>query len=131
VTAQAARLLGVSARVTLVEGDVSTLARLDGPFEIALSGFVLHYFDPDEVVAILTRARELLADGGRVVIVTPLVTPGELSNAAPALTAAWMVNVSAHGRLFSLSDYSGFLAATGFGPPITAEGTPWLAAVAT
>lgn len=131
VAAQAASLLGVSGRVTLVEGEVSALTRLDGPFDIVLFGNVLHYFDPDEVVALLTRARELLADGGRVVIATPLATPGDLSNAAPALTAVWMVNVSAHGRLHSLSDYSGFLAATGFSPPITAEGIPWLAAVAT
>lgn len=131
VTAQAASLLGVLPRVTLLEGDVSVLARLDGPFDIALFGFVLHYFDPDEVVAILTQARQLLADGGRIVIATPLATPGDLSNAAPALTAIWMVNVSAHGRLYDMAEYSAFLASTGFGPPITAEGTPWLAAVAT
>jgi 2-polyprenyl-3-methyl-5-hydroxy-6-metoxy-1,4-benzoquinol methylase len=131
VAAQAATLLGVSSRVMLVEGDVTALERLDGPFDIALFGFVLHYFDPDEVVAILAQARRLLAVGGRVVIATPLATPGDLSDAAPALTAVWMVNVSAHGRLYGLGDYSGFLAATGFGPPITAEGTPWLAAIAT
>lgn len=129
-TASAAASLGVADRTRLVPGDVTTLERLDGPFDVVLFGFVLHYFDPEELRPILRQARRLLADDGRIVIVTPLASPGDLSTPGSILTAVWMRNVAPHGGLHDLATYGELLADAGFGPVRQVEETPWLVAVA-
>ena len=55
----------------LIEADLRATTwppTLDGPFEAITSAYVLHEFALDTKVAILARARERLAPGGRIVI---------------------------------------------------------------
>lgn len=127
-TAATAAVFGVTDRTRLVPGDVSVLDRLEGPFDVVLFGFVLHYFDPDELRPILRATRRLLAEDGRVVIVTPFATPGDLSTPDSILTAVWMRNVAPHGALHSVETYGELLAEAGFGPVRRIEDTPWLVA---
>jgi len=123
-----ATAMGLSNQATFVPGDATTLNELDRPFDVILFGAVLHYFDPPEIASILGEARRLLRPTGRLVIVAPLLTPGEYEDPEPFLTAVWMLNVAPRGRVYGVDDYAAMLAAAGFDAPTPLEGASWLLA---
>jgi len=130
VARRLAETLGVGSRAQFVAGDVTTLRRLSGPFDVVFFGHVFKFLDSDEVGASLRDARRLLTPGGRVVIVEVLGDPGNYENTDQYLVAAWVFNVAPRGRIYALADYAAMLGEAGFGPARRLEDTSWLQAEA-
>jgi ubiquinone/menaquinone biosynthesis C-methylase UbiE len=120
--------MGVTRQATFIPGDATALDRLEGPFDIILYGAVLHYFDPPEIASILREARRLLSPTGRLVVIAPLMTPGDYEDPEPFLTAVWMLNVAPRGRVYEVADYARMLADAGFDAPTRVGGASWLSA---
>jgi 2-polyprenyl-3-methyl-5-hydroxy-6-metoxy-1,4-benzoquinol methylase len=128
VAGRVAEAMGVASRASFVAGDVTTLQRLDGPFDIVFLGYVLHFLDPIEIGSTLRQAHRLLAPSGRIVIREILPTPGVFDDPYPYLVAVLLFNVARRGRVYTLEEYAAMLAEAGFGPASRLEGKPWLQA---
>jgi ubiquinone/menaquinone biosynthesis C-methylase UbiE len=131
VVAVASRLseaMGVASRASFVAGDVTALQRLDGPFDVAFFGWVLHYLDSTEIRSTLRQVHRLLAPSGRIVVLEVLPTPGVFDDPYPYLAAVTLFNVARRGRVYTLEEYAVMLTEAGFGPTRRLEGTPWLQA---
>lgn len=128
VAARVAEAMGVASQASFVAGDVTTLAELEGPFDVVFLGWVLHFLDPLEIGATLRQVYRLLAPSGRIVILEVLPTPGDFDNPDPYLTAAWLYNVARRGRVYTFEEYASMLAEAGFSPARRLEGAPWLQA---
>lgn len=68
VAGRLAEAMGVASRASFVACDVTGLANLDGPFDIAFLGWVLPFLDPIEIDSTLRQVHRLLAMSGRIVI---------------------------------------------------------------
>ncbi|MFI5259759.1 MAG: class I SAM-dependent methyltransferase, partial [Candidatus Limnocylindrales bacterium] len=123
-----AEALGVASRASFVAGDVTTLQRLDRPFDVAFFGWVLHYLDPIEIRSTLRQVHRLLAPSGRIVILEVLPTPGAFDDPYPYLAAVTLFNVARRGRVYTFEEYAAMLTEASFGPARRLEGTPWLQA---
>jgi 2-polyprenyl-3-methyl-5-hydroxy-6-metoxy-1,4-benzoquinol methylase len=128
VAGRVAEAMGVASRVSFVAGDVTALEGLDGRFDVAFLGYVLHFLDPIEIGLTLRQVHRLLAPSGRIVIREVLPTPGVFDDPGPYLDAVWLFNVARRGRVYTLEEYAAMLAEAGFGPARRLEGTPWLQA---
>ena len=128
VAGRLSEAMGVASRASFLAGDVTTLQRLDGPFDIAFLGYVLHFLDPIEIGSTLRQVHRLLAPSGRIVIREVLPIPGVFDDPDPYLAAVWLFNVARRGRVYTLEEYAAMLAEAGFGPARRLEGTPWLQA---
>ncbi len=91
-----ARLAGAGLAVRLVVADLTdaqAAAALGGPFDAITVGFGLRYFaDP---AAVLRPLRELLAPGGRLVVVEAVGPPGTSAERRPASTSSRSPRASA------------------------------------
>jgi ubiquinone/menaquinone biosynthesis C-methylase UbiE len=129
VAGRLAEAMGVASRASFVAGDVTTLQRLDGPFDVAFFGWVLHFLDPVDIGSTLRQVHRLLAPTGRIVILEILPTPGVFDDRDQYLTAAWLFNVARRGRVYTFEEYAAMLSEAGFGPARRLEGAPWLQAM--
>lgn len=128
VAGRLAETLGVASRASFVTGDATTLAELDGPYDLVFFGHVFHFLAPEEIGAALGEARRLLAPAGRVVILDLFATPGAFDDTDQYLVGAWLFNVAPRGRFYSFEEFVTFLQEAGFGRARRLEGTPWLQA---
>ena len=128
VASRLAEAMGVASRASFVAGDVTALQRLDGPFDVAFFGWVLHYLDSIEIRSTLRQVHRLLAPSGRIVVLEVLPTPGVFDDPYPYLAAVSLFNVARRGRVYTLEEYVAMLAEAGFGPARRLEGTPWFQA---
>ncbi len=75
------RVAGYSARAVVSVGDVRTWAPDSGErFGLVTLCNILYYFTPDERGALFRRLRDLVADGGELVVVS-LTRPGSIASA--------------------------------------------------
>jgi SAM-dependent methyltransferase len=131
VVAVAGRLadeLGVRSRVQLITGDVTTLGRLPGPYDIVFFGHIFKFLAAGEIAFSLRQARRLLAAGGRVVIVEVIGEPDNYENVDQHLIGAWVFHIAPRGRIYSLADFDAMLHEAGFGPARRLADTTWLEA---
>lgn len=128
VARRVAEAMGIASQASFVPGDVTTVAALEGTFDIVFFGNVLHLLDREAIVATLREAHRLLAPSGRIVILGVVATPGVFDDPDPHLAAAWLYIVARRGRAYTLEEYAAMLSEAGFGPARRLEGRPWLQA---
>jgi ubiquinone/menaquinone biosynthesis C-methylase UbiE len=126
VAAQVAAAMGLSARATFVVGDATSLAALDGPYDVVFFGHVFHFFDPAEIARTLRQAHRLLTPRGSLVIVEVLQTPGDYEDATPYTAAVWLFNVAPSGRVYTVEELAAMLTEAGFVRVRRLDGAPWI-----
>lgn len=113
-TAANATAAGVADRLSLRAGDLMR-DDLGSGFDVALLFQLLHYFDDASLATVLTKVREALAPGGRIVILDQLTTTGPLPASNAFLrTLALQYRVSLGGELRSFNEVRRALQAAGF-----------------
>lgn len=73
-------------------------------FELILLPNILHHFDEEGCVSMLTKAKASLAPGGRVLIVEFVPNPDRISPPLPALFALTMLATTPHGDAYTASE---------------------------
>jgi cyclopropane fatty-acyl-phospholipid synthase-like methyltransferase len=96
----------VSRRAEVRVGDFNTLALNTGSYDLALLNNNLHYFAPEERVALFRRIREHLRPGGVLAIQTAVVRESRLSRAlgSAGLVATFDLFLRAHRNLHGLPE---------------------------
>ena len=105
---------GLSDRISLRPADIMR-DDLGGPYDAVLLFQLLHYFPPEENIALLNRVRDALAPGGRVVIFDQLAgtMPTPLAAAFFSLLAL-TYRVGLGGDIYHYDDIGGWLRTAGF-----------------
>lgn len=106
--------MGIADRVRTIAGDMFE-ADLGGPYDTVMITNVLHHFSRSRAAELLRRARSVLAEDGRIVVVGLTVSdapPAE--DAAAHLFSILMLIWTHEGEVHSLQDYQRMLHGTGF-----------------
>jgi ubiquinone/menaquinone biosynthesis C-methylase UbiE len=110
---QIVREQGMSDRIDFRVGDMFTTALGEG-YDVATAFQILHHFDEDVNVELLTRARESLRDGGVVAVLEQERPPtGERGNTIGALTGL-LFYVTSRARTYTTEELTTFVEAAGF-----------------
>ena len=100
-------------RIEYLVGDMFTTDLGDG-YDVATAFQILHHFDEDVNVELLTRAREALRDGGTIAVLEQERPPtGERGNTIGALTGL-LFYVTSRARTYTADELSTFIEAAGF-----------------
>ena len=104
---------GMSERIEFLVGDMFETDLGDG-YDVATAFQILHHFDEDRNVELLTRAREALRDGGTVAVLEQERPPaGERGSTIGALTGLLFFATS-RARTYTADELSTFIEAAGF-----------------
>ena len=104
---------GMADRIDFLVGDMFT-ADLGQGYDVATAFQILHHFDEDVNVELLTRAREALRDGGTVAVLEQERPPaGERGSSIGALTGL-LFYVTSRARTYTAAELSTFVEAAGF-----------------
>lgn len=106
--------LGVEHQVTALSGDLRLVEYGRERYDVVWFGNVLHFFDREECIAILSKAFAALVPGGSVVIKAPLPDEVRCKREFPLLVAMWLFATSASGDAYTFSEYQSFLHQAGF-----------------
>jgi 2-polyprenyl-3-methyl-5-hydroxy-6-metoxy-1,4-benzoquinol methylase len=105
---------GLAERICHVEGDART-SELGGPYDLVLCFNVVHHLGPDEVAAVLRRARAVLAPGGALAVMDAFAVPSR-RGAAAATVLSLFTYVSSGVAGYTPDQLREWLAQTGFAP---------------
>jgi ubiquinone/menaquinone biosynthesis C-methylase UbiE len=104
---------GMADRIDFLVGDMFTTDLGDG-YDVATAFQILHHFDEDVNVELLTRAREALRDGGTVAVLEQERPPaGERGSSIGALTGL-LFYVTSRARTYTADELTTFVEAAGF-----------------
>ena len=104
---------GMSDRIDFLVGDMFTTPLGEG-YDVATAFQILHHFDEDVNVELLTRAREALRDGGVIAVLEQERPPtGERGNTIGALTGL-LFYVTSRARTYTTEELRTFVEAAGF-----------------
>jgi hypothetical protein len=99
-------------RIEFVVGDMFTSDLGEG-YDIATAFQILHHFDQDVNVELLTRAREALRDGGTVAVLEQERPPkGERGSTIGALTGL-LFYATSRARTYTAKELTTFVAVPG------------------
>lgn len=101
---------GVADRCETVGADI--LRQVPPGGDAYLLKSIVHGLDDREAVRLLTRCREAMRPGGRLLLVELVMRPG--NEPGPAKLMDLLMMVGCHGRERSEEEYGAFLAAAGF-----------------
>jgi predicted O-methyltransferase YrrM len=104
---------GLQDRVSILRGDLLT-DDLGTDYDLILLSFVISLFGQDQISFVLTKIRESLKPGGRVILLD-MILDNEKTHPAP--TALFSVNLlvtSERGRAYSFSEIEELLLSSGF-----------------
>jgi hypothetical protein len=113
VAQENAKAAAVDDRFRTVVGSAFDVEWGDG-FDLVLLPNILHYFDRDECVALLRRARSSLSPTGRVLAVEFVPNADRVSPPLQAAFAFFALATSPCGDAYTLDDLEGFARAAGF-----------------
>jgi ubiquinone/menaquinone biosynthesis C-methylase UbiE len=100
-------------RIEYVVGDMFE-ADLGAGYDVATAFQIVHHFDEDQNVDLLTRAREALKPGGTVAVLEQeRPPPGNRGSTIGALTGL-LFYVTSHARTYTAEEISTFVEAAGF-----------------
>jgi O-methyltransferase involved in polyketide biosynthesis len=119
-----AKRMGITDRVTLVPGDLLSLALGEGIYEACLAGQITHYLTEQQNGDLFRRVHRALLDTGKFVIDVPM------SVSEPDETAAFLSLVlwaNSGGTAYSYEAYQDLLRASGFGR-VLRVGERWIVA---
>lgn len=104
---------GMEDRIDFLVGDMFTTPLGDG-YDVATAFQILHHFDEDVNVELLTRAREALRDGGVIAVLEQERPPaGERGSTIGALTGL-LFYVTSRARTYTADELKTFVEAAGF-----------------
>ena len=104
---------GMADRIDFLVGDMFE-ADLGEGYDVATAFQVVHHFDEDQGVELLTRARESLREGGTVAVLEQeRPPPGERGSTIGALTGL-LFFVTSRARTYTADELSTFVEAAGF-----------------
>jgi ubiquinone/menaquinone biosynthesis C-methylase UbiE len=104
---------GMADRIEFVVGDMFT-SDLGQGYDVATAFQILHHFDQDVNVELLTRAREALRDGGTVAVLEQERPPtGERGSTIGALTGL-LFYATSRARTYTAKELTTFVEAAGF-----------------
>lgn len=104
---------GMDERIEFLVGDMFTSPLGDG-YDVATAFQILHHFDEDANVELLTRARESLRDGGVIAVLEQERPPdGERGSSIGALTGL-LFYVTSRARTYTAEELKTFVEAAGF-----------------
>jgi ubiquinone/menaquinone biosynthesis C-methylase UbiE len=104
---------GMADRIEFVVGDMFTSDLGEG-YDVATAFQILHHFDQDVNVELLTRAREALRDGGTVAVLEQERPPaGERGSTIGALTGL-LFYATSRARTYTAKELTTFVEAAGF-----------------
>jgi ubiquinone/menaquinone biosynthesis C-methylase UbiE len=104
---------GMEDRIDFLVGDMFT-TDLGRDYDVATAFQILHHFDEDVNVELLTRAREALRDGGTVAVLEQeRPPPGERGSSLGALTGL-LFYVTSRARTYTAAELTTFVEAAGF-----------------
>jgi ubiquinone/menaquinone biosynthesis C-methylase UbiE len=100
-------------RVVLVEGDALFDPLPAGHDAVLMAGFV-HLFDPERIVRLLERTREVVAPGARLLIVDQWMDSTHTQPAFGALLAGTYLILSGNSRTYSVEEAQRWLGVSGW-----------------
>jgi ubiquinone/menaquinone biosynthesis C-methylase UbiE len=104
---------GMADRIEFLVGDMFE-TNLGQGYDVATAFQILHHFDEDRNVELLTRAREALRDGGAVAVLEQERPPaGQRGSTLGALTGL-LFYVTSRARTYTADELSTFVEAAGF-----------------
>jgi ubiquinone/menaquinone biosynthesis C-methylase UbiE len=104
---------GMADRIEYLVGDMFSTDLGDG-YDVATAFQILHHFDADVNVELLTRAREALRDGGTIAVLEQeRPPPGQRGTTIGALTGL-LFYVTSRARTYTADEISTFIEAAGF-----------------
>jgi ubiquinone/menaquinone biosynthesis C-methylase UbiE len=104
---------GMDDRIEFLVGDMFE-ADLGTDYDVATAFQILHHFDEDENVELLSRARESLRDGGTVAVLEQERPPaGERGTSIGALTGL-LFYITSRARTYTADELATFVEAAGF-----------------
>lgn len=104
---------GMADRIEFLVGDMFE-ADLGGGYDVATAFQIVHHFDEDQSVALLSRAREALREGGTVAVLEQeRPPPGERGNTIGALTGL-LFYITSRARTYTAEELATFVEAAGF-----------------
>lgn len=104
---------GMEDRIDFLVGDMFTTPLGNG-YDVATAFQILHHFDEDVNVELLTRAREALRDGGTIAVLEQERPPaGERGTSIGALTGL-LFYATSRARTYTAEEISTFIEAAGF-----------------
>lgn len=104
---------GAKGRLKLLAGDFLK-DPVGGPYDFAWISQILHAFSRKDCVAILQKAHDALAPGGRVAVQEFLLDPSRTAPPGPAIFSVHMVAVTAGGQSWTAGDIAEMLVEAGF-----------------
>jgi SAM-dependent methyltransferase len=116
VAQENAAAAGVAARYGTITGSAFEVEWGSG-YDLVLLPNFLHHFDTAACVAILRRAHDALAPGGRVAIVEWVTDDDRISPPAAALFTMTMLFTTPAGTTYTAAELAVMLADAGFAPP--------------
>ena len=114
VALENAETVGVSDRYRPLPGSAFDVDWGEG-FDLVLLTNFLHQLDRDICVALLRRARESLAPGGRVAVVEQVPNEDRVSPRFPAMFSFQMLASTPQGEAYTAHDFEHMAQAAGFG----------------
>ncbi|HEY9839755.1 MAG: methyltransferase [Candidatus Sericytochromatia bacterium] len=106
--------LGVADQFDYLGGDIWQTEPAAGSFDAALLGHICHGYGPDQNLELFRRIHKALVPGGRILIADFIPDENRSSETFPLLFAANMMAVTPEGNTYTLSEYSDWLARTGY-----------------
>ena len=104
---------GMADRIEYVVGDMFS-SDLGRDYDVATAFQILHHFDEDVNVELLTRAREALRDGGTIAVLEQeRPPPGQRGSTIGGLTGL-LFYVTSRARTYTADEISTFIEAAGF-----------------
>ena len=110
---QIVREQGMDDRIDFLVGDIFSTELGEG-YDVATAFQILHHFDEDVNVELLTRAREALREGGTVAILEQERPPtGDRGSTIGALTGL-LFYITSRARTYTADELATFIEAAGF-----------------
>ncbi len=114
---------GLAERVELTPGDALG-GPLGGPWDLVFASNFVHIFSPEANRALVRRAAEALAPGGRLVVKDFLLDPGRTTPEGAALFAVNMLVNTEGGDCYTVEEVHGWFREAGLEPGATIDLTP-------
>lgn len=111
--ARIADKFGVGPQVSYVPGDWE-LVDFGRDYDVVVMGSIAHFYGPDGVAKLFSKAREALRLGGTVIVSGPLPDESRCREEFPLVSAVWVYATSEEGAMYTFSEYKEFLESAQF-----------------
>jgi SAM-dependent methyltransferase len=119
-----AERMGITNRVTLLPGDISTIRLSEQHYEACLAGQITHYLTAEQNRNLFARIHDALVPGGKFIIDVPI---GQIQPEETPAFLSFVLWANSGGSAHSYEEYEEWLRASGF-HSIRKAGIRWIIA---